>query len=208
MNAEEFLEVLRNRRSVRKFQSAPVPREDIERIITAASWAPSGTNHQNWHFTVVQSGHVRKEMADAVVKEVEDIASRVTLPQAQQGLRAYMNYFTFFSQAPVVIAVIKKPYNSVTQRIFLRYNLADRFSTSTDVQGPSAAIQNLVLMAHALGYGTCWMTGPLVARVPLEKILKVEPPDELMALIPLGKPAHVSPAPPRRKKLKEITAYL
>lgn len=207
MNSEEFLEILRSRRSVRHFLPEPVPQEDIEKIITAASWAPSGTNHQNWHFIVIRSEDIKQAMADAVAREVDEMAREITFSQAQAGFRAYTNFFTFFRSAPVVIAAVKKPYDSVTQRIFARYNLTERFKSSTDVQGPSASVQNLVLMAHVLGYGTCWMTGPLVAKDKLERMLKIAPPDELMALVPLGKPSHVSGAT-RRKKVREITEYL
>lgn len=207
MKAGEFLEILRSRRSVRHFLPDPVPQEDIEKILTAASWAPSGTNHQNWHFIVVRSDDVKKAMAGAVTSEVDEMAKEITFSQAQAGFRAYTNFFTFFKHAPVVIAAVKKPYDSVTQKIFARYNLTERFRSSTDVQGPSASVQNLVLMAHVLGYGTCWMTGPLVAKEKLEKLLKIAPPDELMALVPLGKPSHVSGAT-RRKKIGDITEYL
>jgi nitroreductase len=207
MNADEFLEVLRTRRSVRKFLPDPIPEEDIEKIITAASWAPSGTNHQNWHFIVIRTDAIKMKMAQVITEDVAEMAKSITFSQAQKGFLAYTNFFTFFNKAPVVIAVVKKPYNSVTDRIFSRYNLAAQFTSTTAVQGPAAAIQNLVLMAHALGYGTCWMTGPLVAKKRLEETLSINNPDELMALIPLGKPAHIAGAP-HRKKLKEIIAYI
>lgn len=67
------------------------------------------------------------------------------------------------------------------------------------LQSVSAAIQNLLLVAHSLGYGTCWMTGPLVAYRELEEILGVDAPWELVALVPLGVPAASSlPAPSSR----------
>lgn len=202
-----FLSILATRRSVRKFLPDPVPQSDIDKLITAASWAPSGTNHQNWHFIVIQTAAVKEQMSAAVQSEIKEIAAGITMAQAQQGFLAYTNYFTFFHKAPVVIAVIKTPYNSVTDKILRRYDLTKKFKSSTDVQGPAAAIQNLLLMAHAMGYGACWMTGPMFARERLEKIIGVNAPDELIALIPVGKPSHVAGAP-HRKKLKDITAYL
>jgi len=207
MNPEGLLEILKSRRSVRKFLPDPVPEHDIEKIITAASWAPSGTNHQNWHFTVVRSPEIKNSMVAAVKEQVIEYSKNITLVQAQQGFLNYTNYFSFFNTAPVVITVIKKPYDSVTQKLMRRYGLSDAFMSTTDVQGPAAAIQNLVLMAHALGYGTCWMTGPLIAKEKLEKILSIQEPDSLLALIPIGRPAH-SPAAPRRKEVKGIVNYL
>ena len=206
MDPNSFLEVLKNRRSVRRFLPGSIPRSDIERIITAASWAPSGTNHQNWHFIVIENQKTIGEMSEAVKNQVEKYSQKIMLPAAKAGFLNYTSYFTFFKQAPCVIAVVKKPYDSITQKLMRRYELPDNFLSHTDVQGPAAAIQNLMLMAHSMGYGTCWMTGPLIARKRLEKVLSIAEPDELMALIPLGRPAH-TPPPPRRKEVKGIVEF-
>ncbi len=206
MEWEKMLEVLKTRRSVRKFLPDPIPANDIEHIITAASWAPSGTNHQNWHFIVVRSPEMKDKMVQAVKEQVEKYSLNITSSKAREGFLHYTNYFTFFHQAPVIIAAVKKPYDSITQRILRKFDLSQEFLSSTDVQGPAAAIQNLLLMAHSLGYGTCWMTGPLIAKRKLEAILGIEDPDNLLALIPIGKPAHLPP-PPKRKEVKGIVTY-
>lgn len=49
----EFFEVLRKRRSVRRFQDKPVPRELVERLLEAAFLSPSSFNKRPWHFIVV-----------------------------------------------------------------------------------------------------------------------------------------------------------
>ena len=206
MDINKFLEILKSRRSIRKFLPDQVPKSDIEKIITAASWAPSGTNMQNWEFVVVISAEIKKAMKDAVETEISEASEKIGLADARNVFRTYSLNFTFFNEAPVVVAVIKKPYDSVTQRILQRYKITIS-KTTADVQGPSAAIQNLMLMAHVLGYGTCWMTGPLIAREKLERILDISLPDELMALIPIGKPAHPMSHPPK-KPLPDILRYL
>jgi len=202
----EFLEILKSRRSVRKFLPEPVNEGDLKKMICAASWAPSGTNKQNWGFIVARSAEVRKKMKEAVEMELSETSGRISLPEAKNVFTAYALNFTFFGDAPAVIAVVKKPYESVTQKIMKRYKLEPP-KTYANVQGPAAAIENLLLMAHALGYGTCWMTGPLIAKGRLEKILGIEPPDELLALVPVGRPAQ-SPKPPARKEISDITGYL
>ncbi|HBU68920.1 MAG TPA: hypothetical protein DEE98_00885 [Elusimicrobia bacterium] len=206
MNDQELLKVLKTRRSVRRFLPGSIPESDINKIILAASWAPSGTNHQNWHFIVINSKAIIEALSDTVKKTVSDYAAEIKLDSARHGFLNYTGYFTFFRQAPHVIAVVKKPYDSITQKLMRRYDLPDNFLTSTDVQGPAAAIQNLMLMAHAMGYGTCWMTGPLIAREKMESILEIKSPDQLMALIPLGKPEFLPPAP-RRKDVEGIVEY-
>ena len=49
----DFYEVIRSRRSCRVFKPDPVPREILERIVEAATWAPSGKNRQNYRVFVV-----------------------------------------------------------------------------------------------------------------------------------------------------------
>jgi len=49
----DVYEAVRTRRSVRNFTDRPVPREALERVISAAAWAPSGSNIQPWHIYVV-----------------------------------------------------------------------------------------------------------------------------------------------------------
>lgn len=47
-------EIIKNRRSIRKFLDKPIPDEDLRKILEAAIWAPSGSNEQAWHFFVVR----------------------------------------------------------------------------------------------------------------------------------------------------------
>src|SRR5262249_396924 len=49
----DVYEAVRTRHSVRNFTSQPVPREALERVLSAAAWAPSGSNIQPWHIYVV-----------------------------------------------------------------------------------------------------------------------------------------------------------
>jgi len=200
---KELIELLNTRRSVRKFLPDPVPVEDIEKMIAAAGAAPSGNNKQNWRFIAVTSEKVRNQMIEEIKGTIEEFASRIESARAKDEFKAYTKYYTFFTQAPLVICAVKTPYDSLTSRIMDRYNLPHERRSSADTQGPAAAIQNLLLAAHSLGYGACWMTGPMIARFELEKVLGIEPPDQLIAIIPAGKPA-AKPDSPKKKDVKEI----
>jgi iodotyrosine deiodinase len=70
--ARAFYETIRTRRSCRFIGDQPVPKEAIEAAIAAAGTAPSGANHQPWHFTVVTSPEVKsqiRELAEAEERE-------------------------------------------------------------------------------------------------------------------------------------------
>jgi nitroreductase len=197
-----LLEFLKTRRSVREFLQDDVPEADVRQLIEAASWAPSGTNRQNWHFIAVRSMEVKDRMAAALKTKIDRISAAITQPQDKKSFDTYCRFLFFFSKAPLTIAVVQKPYISTAAVIVERYT-GETYRSSAGVQGPAAAIGNLLLMALALGYGACWMTGPLLGREELEEVLGVKPPDELMALIPVGRYA-AAPVPPHRKRVEEI----
>jgi len=198
-----LLDIIKQRRSVRKFNPEPVDDKIIQQIIEAASMAPSATNSQNWRFIAVKSEEKRKELVTAIEEQIKEYSALITSKRAYNEFNAYARFFTFFSSAPLVLAVVKIPYTSFSMRIMQRYGISPEALEAADSQGPSAAIQNMLLAAHALGYGACWMTGPLIARSKLEKVLKIESPDSLMALIPVGK-TETNPAVPKRKPMEEI----
>lgn len=61
----EFIDVVKNRRSIRKYKSDPVPEKDIDYILEAARLAPSWANSQSWKFIVVTDAAVKEELAKA-----------------------------------------------------------------------------------------------------------------------------------------------
>ncbi len=64
-----FLEAVRNRRTCRYFSVEPVPREAIENALLAAGTAPSGANHQPWHFAVIGSPELKRRIRQAAESE-------------------------------------------------------------------------------------------------------------------------------------------
>ena len=73
------------------------------------------------------------------------------------------------------------------------------------LQSVAAAIQNMLLAIHALGYGSCWMTGPLVAQEAFEKLFGFGKEKFIAALLPVGIPDE-APAMRNRKTLEEIAS--
>ncbi len=199
----DVFETMKARRSIRKFRKDPVPREDILRMAEAASWAPTAGNSQNFRFIAVQERETIVRMRGIV----DEIESRVTGSEAAGGKATCHNLFAF---APAVICVVGAPYESATDKTLRekapeRYK-ARRFLVNPGLQGIAAGITQFILAACALGYGACWMTGPLIAKPELESALSVRPPEELLAIIALGRPDAAPPKPPR-KPASEITTF-
>ena len=65
----EFSENLRRRRTVRDFDDRPVDKSIIEQAILAAGSAPSGANHQPWHFAIIQDPAKRQALREAAETE-------------------------------------------------------------------------------------------------------------------------------------------
>ncbi len=67
-----FYERARERRTCRSFSAAPVPREAIEYALLAAGTAPSGANHQPWHFAIISTPELKHKLREAAEAEERD----------------------------------------------------------------------------------------------------------------------------------------
>lgn len=65
----EVIEIIKRRRSIRRYKPDPVPDSDIMTILEAARWAPSAGNLQPWEFVVVKDGNKRVELAKAAYRQ-------------------------------------------------------------------------------------------------------------------------------------------
>jgi nitroreductase len=204
-------ELLRSRRSVRRFKPDPLPRELVMRLIEAAITAPSASNKQPWKFFVVESRARIAAMADAVRRATARIKSHI--PAASQpAFASYGEYFTRFEHAPLVIVPIYKSLTLLSNLVDAELGNGDRaaisqMEESSGLIGTSLALGNLLLVAHELGLGASGMTGPLVARGELKSLLEVPDSWEIAALVPLGFPDE-EPEPTERKSAEKVTRWL
>jgi len=66
----EFMEVVRNRRSIRKYRQEKIPDERLANILEATRLAPSGSNRQAWKFIVVREREKKAKLAEACNKQL------------------------------------------------------------------------------------------------------------------------------------------
>ena len=81
MDYDELLELLKKRRSTRRYKPDPVPDEAIDKIIEAARWAPSGFNQQPWEFVVVKDQKLKEGNVEICM---EDIFMPSIVPRARK----------------------------------------------------------------------------------------------------------------------------
>ncbi len=134
MEFENLLEVIKKRRTIRKYMPEPIPDDYIDKVIDAARWAPSGANTQPWEFVIVKDQEVKKQMGLTVSGAVARGNEGTVSPQP------------YFEGAPVLIVVCGDPRlmeaypKGLTHRYFsVKYaqSLINRFSIKMSTNGGS-----------------------------------------------------------------------
>jgi nitroreductase len=207
---ERLLEIIKQRRSIRSFKPEKPEKELILKLIEAARFAPSATNFQPWKFFVINNPEVKEKMASVVSAKLDQLNKTKLNPagvDAGNVKKFGREYFLFFKKAPVVIATFFKPYPVAASLGYESGFGGVEKMQMVSIESTSAAVQNMLLAAHTLGLGACWLDGPLIARRELEEMLNVDEPWKLMCLVAVGYP-HVIPSAVRRKKLGLVSRFI
>jgi nitroreductase len=201
--AGALLALLRGRRSIRAFQDRPVPRADLERLLEAATWAPSADNRQTWRFIVFR-GERKAELASLLRSFVDEMhpGANPLLWVHRRGLRRSAQVIA--GSAATVTAWATFGPESLPLRIAARGDLSPLFSWTMVVQSVAAAVQNLLLEAHALGLGAVWIGYPCLAGPEIGTWLGEG--GVLQATVALGYPAE-SPGEGRRKPVRDVVRW-
>jgi nitroreductase len=212
MDGPTALAWLRSRRSVRAFTDRAVPRETLARLIEAAATAPSSSNRQPWHFSVVTAPALRGAVVEAVRGRSDAIKEIVRRGHHAEDFRDYSDFF--HEPLGTAAAIIVPQYRGYPDLIasFLAASGAapGSFETAGAMQAElcstSAAIMALLLQAQAEGLGACWMAGPMVARTEVSAILGIRAPWRMVGAVAVGWPTE-APPPPGRKPIDRIVTW-
>jgi nitroreductase len=198
----ELKKVIETRTSVRSFKSDPIPLEDIREMVRLAGLAPSANNFQPWSFIFISNKEMLRSMAETISKRLEDFPGKNTKLTA--NIKAQVEWYsTFFRDAPAVIAVIMNDYETVWEKgIDMNHKEINELRNFPDIQSAGACIQNLLLVAVDMGYGGCWLSGPMVAKKDLELILGIQKPSWLLSFVAIGIPS-TSSSPKEKENLGE-----
>lgn len=205
-----FADAVHGRASVRRYRPDPLPREDVAAMVGVAVRAANAGNAQMWRFVAVEDAGLRAAMRNAVDEALDVMAAWPEAEELQKRLKAYRAYSTFFAEAPLVMAVFGLPYGSIADELLNERETSreecDRLRARPDLQSIGAAVQLLCTAAHAMGYGSCWMTAPVLAAPAIEALLGVEPPATLVAVVPIGLPAS-PPRPSTRRPVEDVLEF-
>jgi nitroreductase len=168
----DLFDAIRTRRSVGKVKPDPVPEHLVEQMLEAAVWAPNHHRTEPWQF-VVLSGDGRKPLGRAMARI--RLEGRTFGSEAERQDAADKEMAKAF-RAPVIITVICTP--SDDPKVLRQEELA----------ACHAAVQNLLLAAHALGLGAVWRTGKTAYHPVMRELFGLREQDEIVGFIYVGYP--------------------
>jgi nitroreductase len=187
----DVTEAIEKRQSIGRFMQDPLQREKIEQVLESAIHAPNHKITEPWRFHVFEDkgrgefararAEMARLMAEAEGEEEELIPGRVS----RERKKAF--------RSPVVIAVI-----SLAGR--------DEVETLENYGACCAAVQNMQLMAHSLGIGSIWRTGPVAYHPYIREFFGLEEGDKIVAYLYLGYP-NMGERPRRRRPASERTVW-
>lgn len=201
-------EAIATRRSIRKFAPDDVPDEMIGQMLEAAKLAPSGSNRQPWRFLVVRDTKIKKELRRVCLdqKFVEEAPVVIVcfgdLERYSKEARGKRRKESIESGAA---ATLSGRFADPTYWTYLdslpaqpREQLLTAVTANTFI-----AIEHLVLMATALGLGTCWVAG-FDDPSDLNRLFGLDDNLVPVAVIPVGYLATELPPQRPRLPLEEI----
>ena len=194
--------LIRSRRSVRRFLPDAVPKGLVLQILESATWAPSAHNRQPWRFVVLMTKESRVQFVETMsILFRQDLLADGT-PEMEIE-RAVNRARHRILNAPVAVLLC------------LDTSLCDIYSDQRrqdaeflmGVQGVAMAGSTMLLAAHAAGLGGVWMCAPLFAPGSAKSVLDLPQEWEPQGLILLGYPADIPKSRPRRL-VDEVTRFV
>jgi coenzyme F420-0:L-glutamate ligase/coenzyme F420-1:gamma-L-glutamate ligase len=190
----DLFDVVKQRRSIRKYLPKPVQKEVILQVLASAGCAPSAHNSQPWRFIILQDAIVKRRLADAMAdvwaKDLQRDGIKVELTKHTERVER-------FATAPVLILAC------LTIVDLRKFPDSERQMCERDlaVQSFGAALQNLLLAAYVKGLGACWFCAPAFCKETVRRILKIPDTVEPQAFVAMGYPAE-KPQVPIKKLLE------
>jgi nitroreductase len=154
----DILDVISTRKSIRRYKPDPIPDELVFKVLEAGRWAPTGENDQPWIFIVVTDPETRKRIGELGRIETGAFCT------AEYGMGRLQERFAGVKDPTNRERVMRMMYSGETSQIatnapviIVVAGTVNALNTPYDL---CAAIENMLLEAHALGLGGVWVEGP------------------------------------------------
>jgi nitroreductase len=175
-----FQQLVKGRRSIRRYLEKPVEREKILTCIEAARLAPSADNVQPWRFLIIDDPDLKDQFAKEVFSGIYFVTK-------------------FAAKAPVIIVILAR-LDIIANRIGKQIQNIHYYYIDSGIAG-----EHIVLQAEELGLGTCWIGwfNPRKAR----RFLKIPRKYKIVSLMAMGYYEKKPSREKKRRKLEEIAWF-
>jgi nitroreductase len=192
MDYDSFLQLVKSRRTIRRFKSTPVPDEYVDKIIEAARWAPSGFNLQPWEFVVIRD----KKLKDAIVNWVHDYHKLIMKtestrePWQRVPQKPSHDPEMDYRNAPVFILLLGDTRTIKGLPMAMRVDLERRQTIYASTL--ANAYLYMALAAQTLGLASEWVSSVATAypHCLVKDLLGIPPEMEIYDMMALGYPAY------------------
>jgi len=183
-----LMKLIKSRRSVRTFRQGTVPAGHVKLILEAARYAPTAGNEQSWRFLVVcKKSNIERLRAGLTTWNKRRFDELYSEPdRREEQLMETMAQFDRTLSAPVFVFVFVD---------------TSKYPDLVGYDG-ALAVENMMLMARTLGYGSCFMTSFFPERV-VREAFHIPEGLRFVCAVPVGRPTKW-PTPPEKKQLREL----
>lgn len=187
MDSENLLKIIQHRRSVRVYRTGKVSHRQLQTILEAARWAPSGANTQPWEFVVTRDRRKMTRVRAIYSKEWKQ--RKLEDPVHYKGLKK-----DYVGDVSVLVLVCG---DRRTKRVYLTTRQpSDReklFQASI-----ANSVEQMMLVAASMNLGTVWVSVREEVEPELRELFRVPQELRLLWVMPIGRAASWPKAKPRR----------
>jgi len=205
MNIDNFIDLLKSRRSIRAYKPDPIPDEYVQKIIETARWAPSGGDSQPWEFIVIKRKEIKDRIADLFVESIKPFRQaeltrekELRIPVFEMEMRE-----PGFKSAPVFILLFGDPRTNEAFPL----TIYQKWGSEVFISNLASAFLCMQLAAKSLGLGSQWISAAgSVMEDNLKELLNIPKEFKIYDMMAVGYPAYqLGPRSPR--KIAEMTHY-
>lgn len=189
-NLSEISEVLRNRRTItpEQFSDRLVHREQMELMLTNATWAPSHGMTQPWRFKIFMGSGLEK---------LQKFLPELYKAKTSQEQFKQAKYDRILQRMQKISALVV---------VCLERDKTEKIKEIEEIEAVACAVQNMMITATAYGLGSYWSSPGYIYSNEMNEFLKLGPKDKCLGLVYLGYPTGDWPASHRRP-LEYVTEW-
>ncbi|MGF9641950.1 nitroreductase [Paenibacillus sp. MABNS29] len=175
--SEHVIDVIQERRTIKRFKSDSIPVDTIKELLDVAVWAPNHKMREPWRFLLF-AGEGRKRLAKAIAADI--------------GKDNKFESGILHNPIQLLVVMEEDPRQTVWDE---------------DFAAVSALVQNFMLAAWSKEIGTFWVTKPFLYSPKFREHLGIQPGEKVIGMIYAGYPDVIPESRPRTPAADKLTLF-